>query len=127
LRAWLKRLRELGVRIHTRHRWLGWDADGSLRLMSANGETSVPADATLLALGGGSWARLGSDGAWAPLLEARGIEIAPLRPANCGFEVAGWSEHLQAKFAGSPLKTVTLALPGSAPRKGEFVITSSGI
>lgn len=127
LRAWLKRLRENDVRIHTRQRWLGWDEHGALRIAGQQGETRVEADATLLALGGGSWARLGSDGAWVPLLQNRGIAIAPLQPANCGFEVAGWSEHLREKFAGAPLKTVSLALPGEAPRKGEFVLTATGI
>ncbi|MBS9723457.1 TIGR03862 family flavoprotein [Stutzerimonas stutzeri] len=127
LRAWLKRLRESGVRIHTRQRWLGWDAEGALRLAGAGGESLIEADATLLALGGGSWARLGSDGAWVPLLTARGIAIAPLQPANCGFEVQAWSEHLRDKFAGAPLKTVSLALPDTAPRKGEFVLTATGI
>lgn len=127
LRAWLKRLRENGVRIHTRQRWLGWDAEGALRLAGPEGESLIEADATLLALGGGSWARLGSDGSWVPLLKARGIAIAPLQPANCGFEVAGWSAHLREKFAGAPLKTVSLTLPGEAPRKGEFVLTATGI
>lgn len=127
LRAWLKRLRESGVQLHTRQRWLGWDEHGALRIAGPQGETRVEADATLLALGGGSWARLGSDGAWVPLLHDRGIAIAPLKPANCGFEVAGWSEHLREKFAGAPLKTVSLALPGEAPRKGEFVLTATGI
>jgi hypothetical protein len=127
LRAWLKRLRESGVQLHTRQRWLGWDEHGALRIAGPQGETRVEADATLLALGGGSWARLGSDGAWVPLLHDRGIAIAPLQPANCGFEVAGWSEHLREKFAGAPLKTVSLALPGEAPRKGEFVLTATGI
>ncbi len=127
LRAWLKRLRENDVRIHTRQRWLGWDEHGALRIAGPQGETRVEADATLLALGGGSWARLGSDGAWVPLLQNRGIAIAPLQPANCGFEAAGWSEHLREKFAGAPLKTVSLALPGEAPRKGEFVLTATGI
>lgn len=127
LRAWLKRLRENGVHIHTRQRWLGWDEHGALRIAGPQGESLIDAHATLLALGGGSWARLGSDGAWVPLLAARGIAIAPLQPANCGFEVAGWSEHLREKFAGAPLKTVSLALPGEAPRKGEFVLTAAGI
>ena len=127
LRAWLKRLRESGVQLHTRQRWLGWDEHGALRIAGPQGETRGEADATLLALGGGSWARLGSDGAWVPLLHDRGIAIAPLQPANCGFEVAGWSEHLREKFAGAPLKTVSLALPGEAPRKGEFVLTATGI
>lgn len=127
LRAWLRRLRESDVQIHTRHRWLGWNVDGTLRLAGPDGEIRVSANAVLLALGGGSWARLGSDGAWVSLLQDRAIEIAPLRPSNCGFEVAGWSQHLQDRFAGTPLKTVSLALPGKAPRKGEFVITASGI
>jgi len=127
LRAWLKRLRESGVQLHTRQRWLGWDEHGALRIAGPQGETRVEADATLLALGGGSWARLGSNGAWVPLLKDRGIAIAPLQPANCGFEVAGWSAHLREKFAGAPLKTVSLALPGEAPRKGEFVLTAAGI
>lgn len=127
LRAWLKRLRENGVHIHTRQRWLGWDEAGALRIAGPQGESLIDAHATLLALGGGSWARLGSDGAWVPLLAARGIAIAPLQPANCGFEVEGWSAHLRDKFAGAPLKTVSLALPGSARRKGEFVLTATGI
>lgn len=127
LRAWLKRLRESGVAIHTRSRWLGWDESGALRIATPEGERLVAADACVLALGGGSWARLGSDGAWASLLQQRGVEVAPLRPANCGFEVAGWSEHLRGKFAGAPLKNVTLALDGEAPRRGEFVLTEHGI
>ena len=127
LRAWLKRLRENGVHIHTRQRWLGWDEHGALRIAGPQGESLIDAHATLLALGGGSWARLGSDGAWVPLLAARGIAIEPLQPANCGFQVEGWSTHLRDKFAGAPLKTVSLALPGSAPRKGEFVLTATGI
>ncbi len=127
LRAWLKRLRENGVHIHTRQRWRGWDEHGALRIAGPQGESLIDAHATLLALGGGSWARLGSDGAWVPLLAARGIAIAPLQPTNCGFEVEGWSAHLRGKFAGAPLKTVSLALPGSAPRKGEFVLTATGI
>ncbi|MWV11849.1 TIGR03862 family flavoprotein [Pseudomonas sp. R-28-1W-6] len=127
LRAWLKRLREAGVRLHTRSRWLGWNADGSLRLQTSAGEQALRADACVLALGGGSWARLGSDGAWVPLLEARGVSIAPLLPANCGFEVSAWSALLRDKFAGAPLKNVTLALDGAAPRRGEFVLTSTGV
>lgn len=127
LRAWLRRLRDTGVRIHTRHRWLGWHSDGSLHLHGPDGDLHVSADAVLLALGGGSWARLGSDGAWMPLLHDRGIDVAPLRPANCGFEVAGWSQHLQEKFAGAPLKTVSLGLTDGVPRKGELVVTATGI
>src|SRR5690606_31666064 len=127
LRAWLKQLRDGGVQIHTRQRWLGWSEDGQLRMACVEGESLLNPNATLLALGGGSWARLGSDGAWVPLLERRGISIAPLQPANCGFEVTGWSTHLVEKFAGAPLKTVSLALPGTTARKGEFVLTATGI
>ncbi|WP_312481430.1 TIGR03862 family flavoprotein [Stutzerimonas nitrititolerans] len=127
LRAWLKRLRDSGVQIHTRQRWLGWSEDGQLCIAGTEGESLLKPTATLLALGGGSWARLGSDGAWVPLLQARGVVIAPLQPANCGFEVAGWSQHLVGKFAGAPLKTVSLALPGETPRRGEFVLTATGI
>lgn len=127
LRAWLKRLRELGVQIHTRHRWLGWDAQGALLIHSPTGEQTVTVDATLLALGGGSWARLGSDAAWVALLEARGVQLAPLQASNCGFDVAAWSPFLRDKFAGAPLKNVSLNLPGETPRLGEFVLTTSGI
>ena len=90
LRAWLHRLRQSGVQFHVRHRWLGWADDGALRFATPAGEKQLVADATILALGGGSWASLGSDGAWVPLLAARGVHIAPLKPANCGFDVA-WS------------------------------------
>ena len=127
LRAWLKRLREAGVLIHTRSRWLGWHDPGALRIATPDGEHLLKADACVLALGGGSWARLGSDGAWVPLLEQRGVDVSPLRAANSGFEVAAWSEHLRGKFAGAPLKNVTLALDGEAPRRGEFVLTEHGI
>ncbi len=127
LRAWLKRLRQLGVQIHTRHRWLGWDRDGALRIAAPTGEHRVKADATLLALGGGSWARLGSDGAWVTLLQDRGVAIAPLQASNCGFDVAAWSPFLRDKFAGAPLKNVSLNLPGEPPRLGEFVLTATGI
>lgn len=127
LRAWLKRLRESGVVIHTRHRWLGWLPDGALRVDSPEGEKHITPDATVLALGGGSWARLGSDGAWMPLLAERGVALAPLQPSNCGFEVAGWSEVLRNKFAGAPLKNIALALEHHSPRLGECVITASGI
>lgn len=130
LRAWLHRLRTHGVHIHVRQRWLGWDEAGRLRFASPDGEQSVHADAVVLALGGGSWAKLGSDGAWIPRLEARGIPVAPLRPANCGFDV-GWSEHFSAKFAGSPLKTVAIELISAEgariQRRGEFVITRTGV
>ncbi|MCO6060074.1 TIGR03862 family flavoprotein [Pseudomonas sp. MOB-449] len=127
LRAWLKRLREQGVVIHTRSRWLGWTDDGALRIASSDGESAVRADACVLALGGGSWARLGSDGAWVPLLQQRGVSIAPLQPSNCGFEVDGWSPLLKEKFSGAPIKSVTVRLDNTAPRQGEFVLTATGV
>ncbi len=130
LRAWLHRLRAAGLRIHARHRWTGWNADGALLFSTLQGETTVIATCTVLALGGGSWARLGSDGAWVPLLEARGIPIAPLRPANCGFEVS-WSTHLRERYAGQPVKavvaSVTDATGTSHHRNGEFVISDYGV
>ncbi|UVL45490.1 TIGR03862 family flavoprotein [Pseudomonas moraviensis] len=127
LRAWLKRLRDSGVVIHTRHRWLGWDADGALRIASPEGEFSVNPDATLLALGGGSWSRLGSDGAWMLPLEQRGVDLAPLQPSNCGFEVKAWSDLMVSKFAGAPLKNIAIGLNDDIPRLGECVITATGI
>jgi uncharacterized flavoprotein (TIGR03862 family) len=127
LRAWLKRLRDSGVVIHTRHRWLGWRADGRLRIAYPQGELQVKADAVVLALGGASWARLGSDGAWQPLLAERAVDISPLRPSNCGFEVEGWSALLKDKFAGAPLKNIALSVPGQASRKGEFILTAQGV
>lgn len=127
LRAWLKRLRDAGVVIHTRHRWLGWDAQGALLIDGPEGRRSLNADAAVLALGGGSWQRLGSDGAWVPLLAERAVDISPLRPTNCGFEVAGWSEFFRDKFAGAPVKPVALSLAGGTPRQGEFVVTAGGI
>jgi uncharacterized flavoprotein (TIGR03862 family) len=127
LRAWLKRLREAGVVIHTRHRWQGWDSDGGLHLLHPAGELRLQPTAVVLALGGGSWARLGSDAAWLPWLQARGVAVAPLQAANCGFEVAGWSELLRDKFAGAPLKNIALSLPGHEPRLGECVVTVTGI
>jgi hypothetical protein len=125
LRAWLQRLRGSGVRFHMRHRWLGWDAAGDLRFATVNGEVVVSAAATILALGGGSWRKLGSDGAWVPLLAARGVSVAPLRPANCGFDV-GWSEHFRSRFAGQPVKPVVAACAGRW-QAGEFNITEHGI
>ncbi len=127
LRAWLHRLRTAGVRFHVRHRWLGWDEDGALRIATPGGETRVRPAAAVLALGGGSWARFGSDGAWVPLLRERGVEVAALRPANCGFEVQ-WSEHFASRFAGQPVKAVNAGVAGVAERRpGEFVITASGV
>ncbi|WP_085608736.1 MULTISPECIES: TIGR03862 family flavoprotein [unclassified Pseudomonas] len=127
LRAWLKRLRDSGVVIHTRHRWLGWDERGALRIDSPDGEQTLTPDATLLALGGGSWSRLGSDGAWMLPLEQRGVGLAPLQPSNCGFEVQAWSEVMVSKFAGAPLKNIAIGLNDDVPRLGECVITATGI
>ncbi len=125
LRAWLHRLRGQGVRFHMRHRWLGWGDDGTLRFAAPAGELSHRAAATVLALGGASWPRLGSDGAWWPWLAARGVDLAPLRPSNCGFDVA-WSEHLRTRFAGAPLKSVAIAF-GGVRQAGECVVTAGGI
>ncbi len=138
LRAWLHRLREAGVRFHMRHRWLGWNDAGAMRFDTPEGEVAVTPRATLLALGGGSWSRLGSNGAWYPWLQARGVDLAPLQAANCGFDVAptgtdrsGWSDFLRQKFAGQPIKPVTLQFTdqhGHARRQqGEFVLTDTGV
>ncbi|XYJ08600.1 TIGR03862 family flavoprotein [Telluria sp. B2] len=129
LRAWLHRLRESGVRFHMRHRWQGW-REGSLLFATPEGELAVDAGATILALGGASWARLGSDGAWVPLLAQRGVEIAPLVPSNCGFDT-DWSAHFSEKYAGTPLTTVAIAWEGRdgqrERRQGQFVVTATGI
>jgi uncharacterized flavoprotein (TIGR03862 family) len=124
LRAWLHRLRQAGLQIHVGHRWLGWAGD-ALRFATPAGEREVVADAVVLALGGGSWSKFGSDGAWVPLLAGRGVAIAPLKPANCGFDV-GWSEHFRARYAGQPVKPVRLEWDG-ASRQGEFVVTETGV
>ncbi|MBD9458855.1 TIGR03862 family flavoprotein [Pseudomonas sp. PDM05] len=127
LRAWLKRLRDQGVVIHTRHRWTGWNAHGDLLIHSPDGEKTVRGEAVLLALGGGSWSRLGSDGTWLKLLEGKGVPCAPLQASNCGFEVSAWSELMVSKFAGAPLKNVAIGLGDDKPRLGECVITAAGI
>jgi uncharacterized flavoprotein (TIGR03862 family) len=148
LRAWLHQLRVAGVRFHMRHRWLGWvgsaqvgesgktsDAAHELQFATPTGHVTVQADAVVLALGGGSWARLGSDGAWVPVLEKQGVQVKPLLPSNCGFDV-GWSAYFAEKFAGQPFKTVAITVPSSdinvtlTPRfqkQGEFVATASGV
>ena len=131
LRAWLHRLRACGVRLHVRHRWLGWHEDGALRIVNTQGETlHLQPDATILALGGASWPKLGSDGAWVPLLAERDIDIRPLQSANCGFTVA-WSEHLKNKFAGAPLKSVRIRFTDTHgqrhERKGECIVSKEGI
>ena len=130
LRAWLRRLRHTGVRFHVRHRWTGWDERGALWFATPEGSLSVQADAVVLALGGGSWPRLGSDGSWVPLLAGRGVRVAPLRPANCGFDVA-WSAHFRARYAGHPVKPVvvvgTNAEGVESRQQGEFVVTETGL
>jgi len=140
LRAWLHRLRHQGLKLHMRHRWLGWpDAAEPTRLQfeAPCGERVVSADAVILALGGASWPQLGSNGAWVPHLMERGVEVSPLRPANCGFDVSteltpgGWSDFFSQRFAGTALKTIRLSFnDGVGPafeRIGEFSITSTGI
>ena len=127
LRAWLHRLRAAGVRFHMRHRFVGWSADGELRFEAPGGEHIARPEAVVLALGGASWPRLGSDGAWVPLLKERGVEVAPLLPANCGFDVrGGWSEHFASRFAGQPFKSVAIRF-ANFHRQGEFVATDKGI
>jgi uncharacterized flavoprotein (TIGR03862 family) len=125
LRAWLHRLRGQGVRLHMRHRWLGFEPDGALRVAAPAGEQLVRPRATVLALGGASWAKLGSNGRWWPWLAERGVALAPLVPSNCGFDV-GWSAHLSERFAGAPLKGVALRCEGFE-QAGEMVLTAGGI
>jgi len=126
LRAWLQRLRAQGVQFHMRHRFVGW-SDGMLRLHTAAGEQAVGTDAVVLALGGASWSRLGSDGAWVALLRERGVPVAELLPANCGFDVrGGWSPYFSSRFAGQPFKSVAITA-GDFHRLGEFVATATGV
>lgn len=135
LRAWLHRLREAGLRIHVRHRWCGWEQSSSLGLQrlcfdTPQGRSLIAADAVVLALGGGSWARLGSDGAWVAALTQAGVQVAPLRPSNCGFDV-GWSEYFRSRFAGQPLKSVALSftdVSGNSQRRvGELMLSDTGV
>ncbi len=130
LRAWLRRLRTSGVQFHVRHRWTGWDDRGALCFTTREGIKRVEVDATILALGGGSWPKLGSDAAWVPFLKQRQVSIAPLRPANCGFDIR-WSDHLCTKFAGHPVKSVAVVVKnergGESWHPGEFVITETGV
>ena len=127
LRAWLGRLRDLGVEIRVRHTWLGWGPEpGSWRFRGPDGSTvTVSADAAVLALGGASWPRVGSDGAWVEPFRAEGVAVAPLRAANMGFRVA-WSEAFRQRFAGQPLKNVMLGF-GPTSTRGDAVITDTGI
>jgi len=130
LRGWVRRLKEQGVRLHVNHRWLGWSDDGALRFATDNGELEVRADATVLALGGGSWPQLGSDGAWVPALQARAVDIAPLQSANCGFDIA-WTPFFAQRHAGAPLKPVVAHWHGldGEPHtlQGECVASEYGI
>ena len=148
LRHWLHRLRQQGVRFHMRHRWLGWGDADALRFRTPGGDTAVDVDAVVLALGGASWSRLGSDGAWVDLLRQRGAEVVPLLPSNCGFDmarrpcregegdsddalIAGWSVHFRSRFAGQPLKNVALSFTSGIGQRfhqqGEFVVTEGGV
>jgi uncharacterized flavoprotein (TIGR03862 family) len=147
LRAWLHQLRVAGVRFHMRHKWLGWadavqaDSDRNtynvesghdLQFATPTGNVAVHADAVVLALGGGSWARLGSDGAWVPVLQQQGVQVRALLPSNCGFDV-GWSAYFAEKFAGQPFKTVAITVASNDgktthfQKQGEFVATSTGV
>lgn len=130
LRGWVRRLKEQGVRLHVQHRWTGWADDGALRFETPEGEVTVQADAVVLAMGGGSWPQLGSDAAWVAPLAARGIDMAPLQSANCGFDV-DWTAYFRDRQAGAPLKPLVahwVALDGQ-PRtlQGECVISANGI
>ena len=145
LRAWMHRLRGLDVQFCMRHRWLGWAESGALRFATPTGEIAIESntvDAVILALGGGSWARLGSDGAWVSILAEKGVVVVPLEPSNCGFDVArsnslagsiesGWTPHFLDKFAGLPFKSVAVTFTDSTgrhfSRKGEFVATATGV
>jgi len=135
LRAWLRRLDASGVAVHLRHKWIGFPSPvpaptavpGGLSLLfdSPSGHVTTKADAVVLALGGGSWARLGSDGAWVPWLKQAGAKVELLRPSNCGFDVA-WSEHFRERYDGQPVKSVVLSF-GSFHQQGEFIITKEGV
>jgi uncharacterized flavoprotein (TIGR03862 family) len=125
LRAWLRRLDAIGVRFALRHRWTGWDDSGHLAFETPEGQRTVEADATVLALGGASWPRLGSEGSWVETLVAKGVAITPLQPANCGFTV-GWSNIFRDRFQGQPLKSISLSF-GAHSVRGEAMITAAGI
>ena len=130
LRAWLARLKKQGLNLHARHRWQGWTEDGRLRFSTPDGELNLKYDALVLALGGGSWAKLGSDGAWTKCLQERHVSVAELKPANCGFLVH-WSAHMAQHFAGAPLKSVSLSFADingvNEQRKGELIVTKGGV
>lgn len=130
LRAWLHRLRAQGVSLHARHRWQGWNSEGELVFSTPNGDLQCKPSATILALGGASWPKLGSDGAWVPVLEQQHLKVSPLESANCGFECA-WSNYITEKFSGAPIKPVVLKMVdinGNALEKqGEFVLSRHGV
>jgi uncharacterized flavoprotein (TIGR03862 family) len=125
LRAWLHRLRDSDVNFHVRHRWRGWNEEGDLCFDTPQGLSTVKSTAVILALGGGSWPQLGSDAAWISLLSKHGIDIAPLRPANCGFDIP-WSPHFRDRFVGEPLKSIAATF-GNIRKQGELIITENGI
>ncbi|TAK63959.1 MAG: TIGR03862 family flavoprotein [Methylobacter sp.] len=129
LRRWLHKLRVNGVSFYMRHKWLGWD-DGMLLFQTPEGEKKISANTVILALGGGSWSRLGSTGSWVPLLVQQGVPVEPLQPSNCGFDV-GWSEFFQSRFAGQPLKSVQVSFTDLAGFKfceqGELLVTADGV
>jgi uncharacterized flavoprotein (TIGR03862 family) len=125
LRAWLRRLKAGGVALHVRHRWQGWNENGKLAFTTPEGAVAVTARATVMALGGASWPKLGSDGGWVPILADRGMEIAPLRPANCGFDL-DWSAGFAERHAGTRLLTVELSF-GGVVKRGELTLTATGI
>ena len=124
-RAWLRELSRLGVELRARHRWIGWADDGALRFETPDGAVDFKADATILALGGASWPKLGSDGVWVDTLAARGVNVAKLQPSNCGF-VATWSAHLATNHAGTPLKRIAITF-GDKRVRGEAMLTREGI
>ena len=129
LRAWLRRLADQGVRLHLKHRWTGWDTNGALSFAAPEGTVTVEPAATVFALGGGSWRRLGSDGGWAALFRAAGIPVAPFRPSNCGFTV-DWSDRMREQFAGAPVKGVRLSVnpaAGGQETREEFAVTARGV
>jgi len=130
LRGWVRRLRASGVTMHMHHRWVGWSADGALRFEHPDGEREVRAGTCVLALGGGSWPVLGSDATWLPLLREKGVALAPLRPANCGFDI-GWSAYFAQRHAGHPVKPAVIEWTDAGGtkqhRQGEFVVTAHGI
>ena len=130
LRAWLHRLRGAGVQFHMRHRWLGWTDANALRFTHNEAEIAIAVDVVILALGGGSWPQLGSNAAWLPVLQQLNIDVAPLQPANCGFEVA-WSAFFREKFAGQPLKAIRLGFSHTQDEKfsqaGELMLTEYGL